>query len=1346
MSDHVQDVSQPSVIQDLQTIQQPTDQYNNQSSSFIGAIIWGLSKISVRVLEFSLITVPGWILRLLSTNFSITLSFSSLLMLLFLLTFTLFSILRYRVLTSYSRFVEEPRTEPKIDPFLGAREQDNRKRVGSYLDEFLTAIKIFGYLEKPVFNELTRSMRTQKLDADEVLYVDESLGFAIVVEGNVQIYTKVNNQTNNDTSFSMDDDQSEGSSEIFVLNEERYQLLNEVKTGNPLSSLVNILSLFTDEDDANGIQSPTIRQRLPDGSFAQLHPDVDIPTLSLDHEDVFPTTPNIIARATSDSTIAIIPADAFRRLKRKHPRSSSHIVQMILTRLYRVTFQTAHNYLGLTREIFNTEIKLNSEAKLELPSYLHDGVKQRFKKGKHSRGGAINERGRPTNKTPKLGNRSESSTSTLMTPSTKLEARPKVKRIESRHVVLDSRDSFNPGDLLSNVPLSRKELSYQAIAEDDVMNRSFSAEEETEDTSLRIALVEGMFKFLGIDKESIIPRRPSASVSAISSPMPQGLGLFPTFPIETYSSRAPKTRTMSTTSSRLSFCESPSEHVDFEEAKTDFANEIEILQIEQGTTIIEQNSRNNGLYYVVSGTLEVTYTDPSSNVEHVLYTVNPGGVAGYLGALVGYKSFVSLRAKTETYVGFLSKKDLERLCEKYFMIYLSIAKSLIKSLSKKILKLDSALEWIQLDAGETLFKQDTDANGIYIVLSGRLRSLSENETTNDVKILAEYGQGESFGEVEVLTAAKRSSTFVAIRDSETARIPRTLFEILALENPAIMIKVSRIVARTIKAESSESFSPNTHVPSVTKFKNPNSNYRTVTILPVNHGLPVREFASKLIQAFKNVNRSVIGLDQASTLNYLGKHAFDRLSRLRQSGFFSDLEERYQIVVYIADTAVNSSWTSTCIQQGDCVLLLADALGDTNIGDYERLLMKTRTTARTELILLHPEKYVEPGLVNRWLKNRVWVHSHHHIQFNLQRTGNAHPERGQNSFASNIRTKVENLRSKYVGPKKYYTSSLPHKNDFMRLARLLSGQAVGLVLGGGGARGFSHLGVLKALQENGIPIDMIGGTSIGSFIGGLYARDYDLVPIYGRAKKFSGRISSVWRTISDLTYPTTSYTTGHEFNRGIWKVFGDSRIEDFWIQFYCNSTNITNSTMDIHSSGYAWRFIRASMSLAGLLPPITDNGSMLLDGGYVDNLPVGEMKSRGASIIFAVDVGSVDDRTPMKYGDSLSGLWIMFNRWNPFSKHPNVPTMSEIQMRLCYVSSVNALERAKNTPGIIYLRPPIENYATLDFGKFEEIYNVGSIYGHMVLKELAETGKLPQIAGANVLVERQNRGIQRRNSI
>jgi lysophospholipid hydrolase len=174
------------------------------------------------------------------------------------------------------------------------------------------------------------------------------------------------------------------------------------------------------------------------------------------------------------------------------------------------------------------------------------------------------------------------------------------------------------------------------------------------------------------------------------------------------------------------------------------------------------------------------------------------------------------------------------------------------------------------------------------------------------------------------------------------------------------------------------------------------------------------------------------------------------------------------------------------------------------------------------------------------------------------------------------------------------------------------------------------------------------------------------------------------------------------------------MEDFWLEFYCNTTNISKSRSEIHTSGYVWRYVRASMSLAGLLPPLCDNGSMLLDGGYIDNLTVTHMKSLGADVIFAVDVGSLDDNAPQSFGDSLSGFWATFNRWNPFSSYPNPPTLSEIQSRLAYVSSIDALERAKNTPGCRYMRPPIDPYGTLDFAKFEEIYEVGYKYGMLKL--------------------------------
>ena len=151
-----------------------------------------------------------------------------------------------------------------------------------------------------------------------------------------------------------------------------------------------------------------------------------------------------------------------------------------------------------------------------------------------------------------------------------------------------------------------------------------------------------------------------------------------------------------------------------------------------------------------------------------------------------------------------------------------------------------------------------------------------------------------------------------------------------------------------------------------------------------------------------------------------------------------------------------------------------------------------------------------------------------------------------------------------------------------------------------------------------------------------------------------------------------------------------------------------------------------MSLAGLLPPLCDEGSMLLDGGYIDNLTVSHMKSLGVDIVIAIDVGSLNDNIPQNFGDSLSGFWAFFNRWNPFSSYPNPPTLAEIQARLAYVSSFGALERAKNMPGCLYMRPPIDQFGTLDFGLFDKIYAVGYKYGQEYLEKMRDEGVLPLV--------------------
>lgn len=1107
---------------------------------------------------------------------------------------------------------------------------------------------------------------------------------------------------------------------------------------NPNSINVNGLNMSS----FNGINASS-------ANFSRLQHPFEVNSTSGDRDlpDSFLVSDDIIAKAKTTSTIAIIPEEAFRRLTKKYPRATSNIVQVILTRCQRVTLQMCHRYLNLTPEIFETESLLNSKAKYELPSYLHDGAVRKLNE-------AIRESGTVTEASLKPPKRHKNSSKM---------ARPNMSSISSRQVVLEP-DESHPGDLLSSVPLSRRVVPGEGWAAAPAPSQlkletlRFTGENETEDMTLRTALAECIFKILGFDANAIQQQLTSTVPSVEQSPFfgAQGANrgrsrsrlvsfsrtslLSEVLERDRYSEGTGSVSSVfgdddSVASGRLA--------PDYTRAQQEAAEMLEVKYFSQGSVLTKQGERTSGLFYVIDGTLEVGYTN-SMGVYRTLHTVNPGGIGGFMGTVFGYKSFADIKAKSHAYVGFLSRGAIERLAERYPMLYISIAKTLTKSLSKLILQLDFALEWMQVPAGHVIFKENEAPDAIYIVLNGRVRSIVEEGGKS--KLIGEFGQGGSIGELEVLTASNYRCTLHAIRESELARFPRTLFESLALRHPSMTFEISRLVASRVKREVECETADFSIPPSVT------ATYTTVAVIPSTGGLPVMDFAERLVNAFHEVDRETVLVNNASVLTYLGRNAFNKLGKFKLSGYLSELEERYQTVVYVADTSVKSPWTHRCIAQADCILLLADATAPPDVGEYEHLLVKGKTSARTELVLLHPDRFVVPGSTALWLKNRIWVHSHHHVQLQVHVSTVDSIPLGFGRLEK-LKNKVQSiqaeLRTRYRPGRRVYSygHNYPHKNDFNRLARILSGQAVGLVLGGGGARGISHVGVLTALEENGIPIDFVGGTSIGAFIGGLYAKEYDLVPIYGRAKKFAGRIASLWRMALDLTYPATSYTTGHEFNRGIWKTFGDSRIEDFWISYYTNTTNITHSRMEIHTSGYSWRYIRASMSLAGLLPPLTDNGSMLLDGGYVDNLAVTEMRNTfGAKVIFAIDVGSIEDTTPMTYGDTLSGLWVLFNRYNIFSKHPNVPNLAEIQQRLAYVSSVGALEKAKSMPGVYYMRPPIDGYATLDFGKFDEIIKVGMRYGLETLAKWREEGKFPKIPGAGALKESTKRRVTRRNSI
>ncbi|KAL5601139.1 hypothetical protein BROUX41_005944 [Berkeleyomyces rouxiae] len=1409
----------------------------------VGRIILFILQLASSVLYWSLrlttLSLPSFIFTIFSSTWTVTMNATTLIIIVFIICSGVAWVVRYRFLNMYSRLPPEPqRKEPNVDLPPDNHDEDHKSGMSNYLDEFLSAIKIFGYLERSVFHELTRSMQTKRLVAGEAFNLEEEKGFCIVVDGLVEIFVKSGARSPHEQPVAYDSDSTDYDSPGY--SSHQYQLLTEVRNGTPMSSLFSIMSLFTEdinvhsEDDDSSRKQPhsfssdhSFQARDPSEmasapgtpplvpmepaevkSQASLKrvPTIDLHSATKNANNLRPSRPplkhrgtsvsahpDIIARATVDTTLAIIPASAFRRLIKVYPKATAHIVHVILSRFQRVTLANAYNYLGLTDDVVRTESNLIPYTLCQLPNDLRGDALNRLKEKFRDERENLRENGEDPKvialHNPVLGHRRRSSTG-LRKDAVLSSLSKQIVEGSSGSTIAPPRDSVARGSFRTHemtepgVPPTRfgtygtapratldhsKRRVIDPFANQGNRKPIDIRDSVTEDNIFRASVLECMFRSLGLG-QSALPSRESESVEG--SP---GLGSFDrrhrTTPTNAFGIMGPfESRSGEGDTESIASGSTNAFHSSNAQALADdMRDDLEILFFPKGSVLVEEGEHTAGLYYVIDGFLDMgtTNTEVTTGILEVdpasyhtspplmrdengsegirsqkakrknrksIALIKPGCLAGYIGGVTSYRSFIDIHAKTDVYVGFLPRSSVERIVDKFPIVLLTMAKRLTSILPRLILHIDFALEWVQVNAGQVLFHQDEESEAIYIVLNGRLR-LVEEKKDGQIKVLAEYGQGESVGEIEVMTESSRPGTLHAIRDTELVKFPRTLFNSLAQEHPNITMKVSKIVASRMRKLIEDPSMLNLGDSQSSAFFQKGfstSNLRTVAVLPVTSGLPVMGFSTKLMAALAQVGppNGAVCLNQDTILNHMGKHAFNRMGKLKLAQYLADLEEKHSLVLYAADTNVNSPWTQTCITQADSILLIALADGSPEVGEYERFMLGMKSTARKTLILLHAERFSQPGLTRSWLRNRTWVNGgHYHIQMPLgpstipvtqpRRLGSALKERVQI-----IQAEIQKYTSRKVRPGEYYTPELPSKGDFNRLARRLCGKSVGLVLGGGGARGIAQIGIIRALEEAGIPVDLIGGTSIGSFVGALYARHADVVPMFGLAKKFAGRMASIWRFALDLTYPTSSYTTGHEFNRGIFKIFGNTQIEDFWLEYYCNTTNISKSRQEIHTSGYAWRYIRASMSLAGLLPPLCDEGSMLLDGGYIDNLTVAHMKSLGAAIIFAVDVGALDDNTPQTYGDSLSGLWTFLNRWNPLSSQPNPPTLSEIQARLAYVSSVDALERAKTMPGCIYMRPPIDDYGTLDFGKFSEIYDLGHRFGTEFLAQLRKEGKLP----------------------
>ncbi len=380
----------------------------------------------------------------------------------------------------------------------------------------------------------------------------------------------------------------------------------------------------------------------------------------------------------------------------------------------------------------------------------------------------------------------------------------------------------------------------------------------------------------------------------------------------------------------------------------------------------------------------------------------------------------------------------------------------------------------------------------------------------------------------------------------------------------------------------------------------------------------------------------------------------RLGSGRDTGWFSERESEVRFVLYLDDG--DEHWSRLCRRQADALLLRVDARRKAEAWPDAAAASAERARHRPRhLLLCHPPCEFIYGAAHAWCAALGGDVHHHHLR---------------------------------------------HRGDVERLARLLSGHGTGLVLSGGGARGFAQIGVVQALREAGILVDTVIGTSIGAIIGAGVAYEWD----DGKMREACRRALVDGRPLADWTLPLVALTRGGRTTMLLREAFGEIDIEDLPIRFACVSADLTRGTAAVHRSGLLWRWLRASSAIPGILPPLFHHRHVYVDGAVINNLPTDVLRGEGPGRIIAVDIGA-DDMLTAQVEEAASPPFPELWRERRSGRRPSAfATLVRTGMLNAEAGSVRRRQLAD-----LLLAPDLGRIGLLDWHEFDRAVAAGYRY-------------------------------------
>lgn len=580
----------------------------------------------------------------------------------------------------------------------------------------------------------------------------------------------------------------------------------------------------------------------------------------------------------------------------------------------------------------------------------------------------------------------------------------------------------------------------------------------------------------------------------------------------------------------------------------------------------------------------------------------------------------------------------------------------------------SVVDWWSLDAGSELFHEGDVAADMYLVVRGRLESFLDSATPGEISVLGEVARGGTVGEMAILVGGHRTASVRALRDSVLVRLPEERVALLTEKSPQLALGLARLVA----ARAS---------------RGPR---------------PLRRAAAPATVA-------VINLDKTGAATALADDVAERLTRLvsvrrvtggdiegwvrhggptEVTGRLAEAEDEFDLVLLSLpdlddfvnqDTSVEGSraadderaqrarTVALVLRQMDTVVAVADASGR---ADPEVLELLDGVRRPVSIVVEHRTGRPPLG-TRRWLEV---------VSARCEVRGHTHVRKGDTA-------------------------------DLDRLARTLIGRSIGVVLGGGGSRGFAHIGVLRAMREAGISVDRVGGSSMGAIMGAQVAMGWTPDEMLERNIESWSKGNFV-----ELNLPTLSLLRGRGAIKILDDFFGDRQIEDLWLDYFCTTVDLSSCRLHVAGSGSVAEWVRASATVPGLWPPLVDDdGHLHVDGGMLDNVPTDIMRSSHAGSVIGIDV--CHRQSAMRVPPDVplpNGLSLVRARRRARARGEWFPSIFDVLNRSNLLASLQQHEQAERYADL-YMTPPAEDQGFAAFDRVGEIADIGYRYAVEVLE-------------------------------